>query len=432
MRSRVELKKVSVIVPVYNVEKYLAECLESILSQDLKGIEVICVNDGSTDNSINILNDYARKDNRMVIVSQKNSGLAEARNQGLKVANGEYVCFVDSDDKLAENALTTLYNTAIEKAAQMVTFEVSLQYDFDVKDSKKGIDRYYTKSKDYTGNYTGKELFVQMMRNADYCDSAWLIFAKRNWLIDNEIDFYPHIYFEDVLFSLKCYMKADFCYHLSENLYIYRIRENSIMQSKASIDKVYSCIVNLEKLFEVLITEQNVEEEFKEMLVKYMRLVVMNLHIIEAKRQEKDNFERFNYIDKFIYDSLFIGGILHPDERIILHGIIKNVEDSSGVYLYGAGKIGKLLGEFLLKKNLINKVKGYIVTSKEGQEDYCLNMPVYTFSEVDIGDELVILSVGREIQQQVLPKLKLSGISNIICIDRNVEMVLEREHERTV
>ena len=88
----------SVIVPVYNTEKYLRECLDSVINQTLKDIEIICINDGSTDRSLDILKEYALKDNRIKIIDKKNEGVAAARNDGIRIANGEFVCFMDSDD----------------------------------------------------------------------------------------------------------------------------------------------------------------------------------------------------------------------------------------------------------------------------------------------------------------------------------------------
>jgi glycosyltransferase involved in cell wall biosynthesis len=102
--------KVSVIIPVYNVEAYLRECLDSILAQDLSDIEIICVNDGSIDNSLSILQHYASQDERIIIISQENSGAASARNNGLKKARGEYIFIPDSDDYLlSTNALSFIH-----------------------------------------------------------------------------------------------------------------------------------------------------------------------------------------------------------------------------------------------------------------------------------------------------------------------------------
>ena len=90
--------KISVIIPVYNTESYLSRCLDSVLSNTYENLEVICVNDGSTDNSINILDNYKFSDERVIVINQKNSGVSAARNAGLNVATGEYIAFIDSDD----------------------------------------------------------------------------------------------------------------------------------------------------------------------------------------------------------------------------------------------------------------------------------------------------------------------------------------------
>ena len=92
------MPKISVIVPVYKVEKFLPKCLESLINQTLKDIEIICINDGSPDNSLKILEEYAKKDSRIKIINQKNAGPSVARNNGMSAASGEYIGFVDSDD----------------------------------------------------------------------------------------------------------------------------------------------------------------------------------------------------------------------------------------------------------------------------------------------------------------------------------------------
>lgn len=106
------MPKVSVIVPIYNVEKYLDRCMESLLNQTLKDIEIIMVDDGSPDNCPQMCDEYAKKDRRIKVVHKKNGGLSDARNAGLKVATGEYVAFVDSDDYQSLNTYEELYHQA--------------------------------------------------------------------------------------------------------------------------------------------------------------------------------------------------------------------------------------------------------------------------------------------------------------------------------
>ncbi len=113
------MPKVSVIIPVYNVEKYIRECLDSVVNQTLKDIEIICVNDGSPDNSLAILEEYAAKDTRIKIINQENAGLSCARNAGLQIAQGEYIGFVDSDDWVDLDFFEKLYKTAKEYNAEI-------------------------------------------------------------------------------------------------------------------------------------------------------------------------------------------------------------------------------------------------------------------------------------------------------------------------
>lgn len=113
------MQKVSVIIPVYNVEKYLARCLDSVINQTLKDIEIICVNDGSTDNSAQILEEYAQKDNRVKVVEQVNGGLSSARNTGMKYVTGEFLGFVDSDDFVEKDFYEKLYNAAKSENAEI-------------------------------------------------------------------------------------------------------------------------------------------------------------------------------------------------------------------------------------------------------------------------------------------------------------------------
>ena len=112
-------EKVSVIVPVYNVEQYLARCLDTVLAQTYENLEVICVNDGSTDNSLNILEHYARFDSRIKIVNKENGGLGSARNAGIKEAEGKYILFLDSDDYIASFAVEHLVKNAEKNNADI-------------------------------------------------------------------------------------------------------------------------------------------------------------------------------------------------------------------------------------------------------------------------------------------------------------------------
>ena len=134
--------KISVVLPVYNVANYLRKCLDSLVNQTFEDFEVICVNDGSTDSSREILAQYAQKDSRIKIVDKKNGGLSSARNAGMKVAQGEYYSFIDSDDWIDETMLEKLYNSMVSLDTDISICAVH-QYD-ETNQKIDDTNPYYT------------------------------------------------------------------------------------------------------------------------------------------------------------------------------------------------------------------------------------------------------------------------------------------------
>ena len=171
----------SIIIPVYNVEKYLAACLDSVLNQDFTDFEIICVNDGSTDASDDILKDYQKRDSRICIITQKNSGLSEARNTGIENASGKYICFVDSDDMLSKGALRVLWNAVQhDKGIQIVGYEVdALLFENSARGENADREHYYKVTGNYPGVREGKDFFTDLIENDDFIESASLMLIDR-------------------------------------------------------------------------------------------------------------------------------------------------------------------------------------------------------------------------------------------------------------
>ena len=213
--------KFSIILPVYNVEHYLRECLESVLQQSFADWEAICVNDGSTDNSAAILEEYGHKDGRFKIVNQPNGGLSAARNTGLKAATGEYVLFLDSDDWLESNAL--------ERISESLTDEDILCFSgrrFFEKESQ-----YHDADQLQPGSYaTGMDYYNENALSVrDFAFVCVVLRAyKREFLQSHELWFKEGILHEDNLFTpLACYY-AEKVKVINDCLYDYRVRANSI------------------------------------------------------------------------------------------------------------------------------------------------------------------------------------------------------------
>ena len=214
----------SIIIPVYNVEPYLRECLDSVCNQTFAEWEAICVNDGSTDGSAAILKEYARKESRLCIISQPNGGLSAARNTGLRVASGEYVLFLDSDDWLEQNALEVLAGRV--KGEDMLCFSGRRFFENDKSYRPSDVlpERHYCSGMDY---YTDNAL-----QSRDFAFVCVVLRAyRRGFLKENGLHFKEGIYHEDNLFTpFACYY-AHGVTVINECLYDYRVRDESITTS---------------------------------------------------------------------------------------------------------------------------------------------------------------------------------------------------------
>ena len=212
-----KMPKVSVIIPVYNVEKYLEECLQSVCKQTLKEIEIICINDGSTDNSRQILKDFAKKDKRIVLIEQENRGVSIARNNGLRAAKGKYIAFVDSDDMVEPDFFEKLY-LAAEK------YNVDIAAGGYKSMNQKG--KIKTTSKfSKTGKITDATKRLEALLYIAY---IWNKLYKKELIINNQIYFPEHRTYEDMFWTPAVAIKAQSVCTVPNTFYIYRYNENSI------------------------------------------------------------------------------------------------------------------------------------------------------------------------------------------------------------
>lgn len=216
--------KVSVIVPVYNVEKYLGKCIDSLLSQTLKDMEFIFVNDGSTDNSLEILNCYANKDNRIKIITQENSKLGITRNNGIKIANGEYIGFLDSDDYVDSDFYEKLYAAAISNNADIAIASI-LKH-------KPKYDKYILEHKKIrlANSITDKIKLCSDKTNRFF--HCWNKIYQNTLIKEHNIKFTEHRLHEDVEFAIKAIFYANKIVAVPKIKYHYMQNSNSICKSK--------------------------------------------------------------------------------------------------------------------------------------------------------------------------------------------------------
>lgn len=237
--------KVTVIVPIYNVAQWLEECLNSILSQNYEPLEILCINDGSTDNSLQILEQYALKDPRVTIISQENHGLGHARNTGIKNAAGEYILFLDSDDMLVSGLIEKLVGKAESDQLDLLCFsgKTFLQKGLSAGNRNDELSHKFN----YSGIYSGKKIFQEMQQNHDYFASSCTKMYKTAWIRRDNIFFPENILHEDEFWTYKCFFQASRAGFISETGYQYRIRKNSIMTAKGYLSHIvgYYRTVNL-------------------------------------------------------------------------------------------------------------------------------------------------------------------------------------------
>lgn len=238
---------VSIIVPIYNVEQYLVECLDSLVNQTLQDIEIICVNDGSPDNSADIVRKYMQADSRIKLIEQENRGLSGARNAGLKVAKGEYVYFMDSDDWLEKDAMNVCYLAAIRGNVDVVLFD-ALSFVDGVEKYSEEIQNDYDRSKllQSYANYAmpAKQFFKQMIQTGAMRASVCLNFIRRDLLIKNDLTFEEGLIHEDELFTPQLYALASTMMYIPRMFFHRRVRPGSIMTS-VKIEKTLESLCHI-------------------------------------------------------------------------------------------------------------------------------------------------------------------------------------------
>lgn len=209
---------VSIIIPVYNVEAYLEKCLSSVSAQTEKNIEIIVVDDGSTDGSGAICDAFAKKDSRAIVIHKENEGCSVARNTGIAIARGKYLYFVDSDDTITPNAVELLYNKAEELRADVVVCALELTTpDNYIEEMEQGALKLFDSSK----SYSGYEYLYNSIKYSNLRDEICRHFFSREFFNKHGLAFEKGIYHEDQLLVMLMFLKAERVALIPERVYIY-------------------------------------------------------------------------------------------------------------------------------------------------------------------------------------------------------------------
>lgn len=299
--------KLSIIVPVYNTEPYLCECLDSIINQTIENTEIICVNDGSTDNSLEILERYAKMDSRIKIFTIENSGSSIARNYGMSHAKGEYVGFVDSDDYIDLEMFEKLYAKSKAKNLDICMCKIST---FEDGTDIVNDNVWYFALNDF--NNLKEDVFTHKDTKEFICGIAVTPFNKiykRSFIEKNNIEFPKNIIFEDEVFFYDCYLRAKRVSIVKENLYYYRRnREGSIVEQ--TDDKDFSDMVKIFKLIRDIFIETDNYEEYKTILSNHFISVEIWRYGLTSQKYRESFFKELKEDtskvceDKKVYENL--------------------------------------------------------------------------------------------------------------------------------
>lgn len=268
--------KISVIVPVYNNDKYLRKCLQSIVSQTFTDIEIICINDGSTDNSLEILKDFARLDNRIIIIDGENKGVSCARNAGLAVANGEYAGFVDSDDWIDADFYEKLYTAAKKHNADIAVC--------GIKRLRRWKWKYHLKfaGEVYTEDNNMKFLLCDV---PDKC-YVWNKIYKLEELRKHAIDFEVDVYYEDRYFTAQALVYLKSLVVVPDTYYNYWTNNNSIVKTKSARKDSDSKYTKEKTMHFLKSNNINLDHYFKEIKkFKIFGLTVMKVKYYKDKKE---------------------------------------------------------------------------------------------------------------------------------------------------
>lgn len=278
--------KVSVLVPVYNVEKYLEKCLDSIINQSLKEIEILLIDDGSTDKSGKICDDYAKKDNRIVVIHQENQGVSAARNRGIELAKGEYISFVDSDDLVDEKMLVVLYDKGEKYNLDLVMCDLT-------KDRfGKIIKKEFELKRNEIIEKNNIIDFIKSYKNLFTVNHIYAKIYKRSFLTENNIYFPVGLNLqEDTVFVLETMIKANNLYCIKESYYNHIKRENSLTTKKYRKDihiyynSAYLTVLDLYNKNNI----KYLENELYDRIVLQMIMCMFNINNSGLSAKEKES-----------------------------------------------------------------------------------------------------------------------------------------------
>ena len=432
--------KVSILIPIYNVEQYLRQCLDSVINQTLKDIEIICINDGSKDSSPDIINEYAGKDNRIKVINKQNTGYGHSMNQGLKLAQGEYIGIVESDDFAELNTFEVLYNTAKSVEAEIVKSNFFRQvHNYSI--FTEIFDRYFDNC--FSPITQNPGMFIPRA-------SIWSAIYKHDFLLKNGIYFNetPGASYQDVSFSFKTLASAERVFLIKDAFLHYRMdNPNSSVKSK---QKVYCIFDEFNEIEKFLKDRSNIYDigkyimsalKYRHCLNNYYRLDdIFKFKFLERMFEEfkQDNSSR--YLNNAYWqeekwkevqlllnnrNSFFYRQYEKVQKRYAyLNWFLAKIKIYNNIYIYGAGRVATNTLLKLYQRKLT--VKSLIVSDDGNNPNELMDIPVTSIknSNIDKEKDVILIAVSEVAQYEILYQLQTIGYKNLIILTEDLKQAL--------
>ena len=303
---------ISIVVPVYNADKYLHQCVDSLINQTFTNIEIILVNDGSTDSSPAICQGYAKKDNRVIVINQKNGGLSHARNSGNDVARGKYLTYLDADDWLNVNTCELVYHLAEKKQMDLVMWQMIKEYENKtiIVDGPFGKDILFEDKEIKKLHLRIAGPIADEMHKPQLIDSflsAWGKLYRLDIIKENDIKVVDTkiIGSEDILFNFQYFGSISNAYYLHKHLIHYR-KDNLTSLTKTHGSTLFPRFLKLFSYLENEIKENNFSKDYQMALNNRVCISMMNIGLSEVSpRNKKSSWDKIKALNSYLSEPRY-------------------------------------------------------------------------------------------------------------------------------
>lgn len=437
------MPKISILVPVCNVEAYLEQCLDSLINQTFQDFEMICVDDGSTDKSGQILDRYAVSDSRIQVIHKVNTGYGNSMNVALDHAVGDYIAILESDDFAEPDMLQILYDTAVKQDVDVV----------------KADYYHYSDGKDVFCNHLRNEVKRQILRSIDnprilnLADSIWSCLYKHSFLSEHGIRFHemPGASYQDISFSIQVWLHTQSVYFIDNPVLHYR-RDNpgASMNNPAKLFCVFDEYEWIEEKYKdfwqdhPILEHYFVASKYRDYFSHYYRVGVQYQYALLCRLNESFRNDRMR---GRVLEEAFLPRVWQwlqemaddlnqffrktskktEDERlrkcrienesVYAESFFVKLQSYPQVMVYGAGQVGQRFAQTVIAKG--GHVDGFIVTELSGQDKECMGIPIYEVQEISNLAEscAVVIAVTEWMQYELYQNLKRHCFQNIFRVD---------------